>query len=98
YEQVLLLHDPVAGRQHFVRDVAFREAREPFGFVVPTPTRPRVASVKTSPFKLLRELLPFAPRQSDRPGHGFGGGRGGSRASSGVTILEVSKVGSFTAF
>src|SRR4051812_5123164 len=50
YEQVLLIHDREAGREHFIREVAFRRAQETFGFVVPTPTRPEVARVSTSPF------------------------------------------------
>jgi hypothetical protein len=43
YEQVLLVHDSKTELQHFVREVAFREAAEPFGFVVPTPSRSRRA-------------------------------------------------------
>ncbi|MFO7562974.1 MAG: DUF2330 domain-containing protein [Enhygromyxa sp.] len=93
-EKVLLIHDAELGRQHFVREVAFVRAREPFGFVVPTPTKPEVAEVKTTPFTKLRALFPFSP-SSRGPQARSGRGAGGS---AGVEVLEVAKVGSFTAF
>lgn len=92
-EKVLLIHDAEAGRQHFIREVAFVRAHEPFGFVVPTPTRPEVAAVKTTPFTKLREMFPFVPNPR-RVGAPSGRAPGGS----GVEVLEVAKVGSFTAF
>ncbi|GEM_PF-2801289 len=95
-EKVLLIHDAEAGQQHFIREVAFQRASEPFGFVVPTPTRPTVAAVETTPFSKLRAAFPFNPPSRGRGGSkgaGFGGAPGG-----GVQILEVKKVGSFTAF
>lgn len=97
-EKVLLIHDRARGRQHFVREVAFRRAAEPFGFVVPTPSRPDVASIKKQPFTALREQFPFARYKGGGGiGRGSGGGPPGS-APAGVEVLEVKKVGSFTAF
>ena len=60
-EKVLLIHDIEQGRQHFIREVAFRRATEPFGFVVPTPARPEVEAVKRTPFTNLRDAFPFNP-------------------------------------
>ena len=96
YEQMLIVFDAAKRREHFVREVVFRTAREPFGFVVPAPARPEVAAVKKSPFADLRKSFPFEP-----PTKGFrlGGMGGGMPAGAvGVQVLEVSKVGSFTAF
>lgn len=100
YEQTLIVWDEAKGREHFVREVAFRDSSQTFGFVVPTPTRPEVAKVAKSPFASLRADFPFSP-----PNEGVGlgslgglGHGGGGRGSGGVTVLEVSKVGSFTAF
>jgi len=97
-EKVLIVHDADKGRQHFIREVAFTRATEPFGFVVPTPTRPQVAAVKKTPFTLLRKTFPFAAPMAI--GRGGGGAKGGfgSGARPGVTVLEKKKVGSFTAF
>jgi hypothetical protein len=96
-ERVLIIHDRAAKRQHFIRQVAFDAAAESFGFVVPTPTRPQVESVKTFPFDKLHTTLPFESFvwSNDRIGRGFGSGKG---SSPGVQVLEQKKVGSFTAF
>ena len=98
-EKVLIIHDEAKGEQHFVREVAFQKAKEPFGFVVPTPTRPSVDKIKKTPFTDLRNMFPFMSRE----GIGFvgrGGGGKGTRAApgGGVQVLEKKKVGSFTAF
>lgn len=101
YEQTLVIHDPIAGREHFVRQVTFRASKEPFGFVVPTPTRPEVAKVAHDPFTRLRAMFPFKWDPSDE-GLGTldavdvrGGGVGGAKH---VKVLEQKKVGSFTVF
>jgi len=97
-EKVLIIHDAARGQQHFIREVAFRRADQSFGFVVPTPTRPEVATVENNPFTKLRDRFPFAtPKLDESSGAGFGG-RGISVKSVGVEVLAVEKVGSFTAF
>jgi hypothetical protein len=95
YEQVLILHDPRTGTEHFVREVAFRAGSQPFGFVVPTPSRPEVAKVEKSPFGALRDAFPFRVQLGSL---GFGSGHGRLGGAAGVTVLDVAKVGSFTAF
>ncbi len=97
-EKVLLIHDAATMRQHFIREVAFRRASEPFGFVVPTPTRPEVAAVEHTPFTKLRQRFPFSLRGIAAGGYGFGGGGMGSGGARGVEVLAVEQVGSFTAF
>jgi hypothetical protein len=100
YEQALIVYDAAAEREHFVREVAFKEGTSPFGFVVPTPTRPEVRKVEHSPFNALREHFPFEPPKRVGPTPGaFGSGLGRlGGGHGGVTVLEVRKVGSFTAF
>ncbi len=96
WEQALILHDETTQREHFIREVAFRRSSEPFGFVVPTPTRPEVARVAASPFAALRMDFPF----EDRLEVGFGRGLDsiGRLGGTGVKVLEVKRVGSFTAY
>ncbi len=100
YEQTLIAFDPGSRREHFVREVTFRRSRERFGFVVPTPSRPEVAAVKQSPFRDLLDAFPFTWMERHPIGHGGGGsGSGyGRGAGAGVRVLEVTRVGSFTAF
>ena len=98
-EKVLIIHDAARGQQHFIREVAFRRADQPFGFVVPTPTRPEVAKVDRNPFTRLRARFPFATPKSPAPGFGSSFGSRGLRTNSGgVEVLAVDEVGSFTAF
>jgi hypothetical protein len=101
-EQVLILHDPVKEQEHFIRQLSFRDAKEPFGFVVPTPSRPTVARVASSPFAELAKQFP--PEGGLGLLLGLGGGgmshsrRAGSGAAPAVTVLSKERIGSFTAF
>ncbi len=100
YEQTLIVFDASMRHQHFIREVAFRAAAEPFGFVVPTPTRPTVAKVEYGPFDSLRREFRFETGiglGSIGFGHGAGTGQGFGRGG-GVTVLEQKRIGSFTAF
>jgi hypothetical protein len=99
-EQALLIYDQKSRREHFVREVAFRRATEPFGFVVPTPGRPDVAAIQKSPFRDLRQTFGFGSPvvPGSRGGDVRAGTTGGGAASAGVTLLDVKNVGSFTAF
>src|SRR5450432_3186801 len=59
HEQVLLAYDARGRKEHFVRRVVFRRTDGVFGFVVPVPSRPEVASVPGNPFRALDEWFPF---------------------------------------
>ena len=100
HEQALIVHDAKTSTEHFVRDVTFSDATTVFGFVVPTPTRPSIAKIDASPFATLHRLFPFDANLKLGSGGGAIQGGGGLRggAPGGVTVLEVKKVGSFTAF
>lgn len=95
YERSLIVFDREKQREHFVREVVFRNAKDPFGFVVPTPSRPEVAGMK-SPFDALERSFPF-----ETLGLGLVGSRGGGLAApakAAVRVLETKRVGSFTSF
>lgn len=103
-EQVLIVHDPIKEEEHFIREIVFRDAKEPFGFVVPTPTQPKVAKIEKSPFLSLANRFPPEPPVVPSLGFGSGKGRGVGAAGGGaaepqkVTVISQEKVGSFTAF
>jgi len=99
FERVLIIHDPATETEHFIREVAFKGGRETFGFVVPTPTKPEVFKVKTSPFDKLEAAFPFAPpRQNKGEGSRGGGPPGALGGAPKVVILDIKRIGSFTAF
>lgn len=102
YEQALIVYDAAREREHFVRQVAFKDGAETFGFVVPTPTRPEVKKVQHGPFAALRSQFPFEPPEplDDKTVEPLRRRLGGGVSSNGtgVSVLEVLKVGSFTAF
>ena len=93
YEQTLIVYDAEKRREHFVREVVFSASRDPFGFVVPTPSRPEVAKIKKSPFAKLRDEFPFRRPHPERVARLAAAGMGDS-----VEVLEVTRVGRFTAF
>jgi Uncharacterized protein conserved in bacteria (DUF2330) len=96
YERTLIIFDQAKHREHFVREVVFRAAAQPFGFVVPVPGRPEVASSK-SPFDDLHREFPFEVRGPFAAAR-RGGGAPSRSPGAGVTVLEVKKVGSFSSF
>jgi hypothetical protein len=96
HERTLIVFDEEKRREHFVREVVFRAATEPFGFVVPAPSRPEVASLK-SPFETLEGHFPFEER-APRGLQVRAGGGAPTRSKSAVQVLEVKQVGSFRSF
>ena len=101
-EKVLIIHDEESGTEHFIREIAFAHAADPFGFVVPVPGKPTVAEVKKNLFTPLRKTFTFEPTFG---GIGRGKGSGGASPASaglgdggGVTVLSVERIGSFKAF
>lgn len=100
-EQVLIIHDPATEQEHFIRELVFRDAKEPFGFVVPTPAQPTVAKVDRSPFAALASRFPPEPRSATGSGGSRGLGGGGKGAGDGtppVTVISQERIGSFTVF
>lgn len=98
-EQVLIVHDTDTEVEHFVRQISFRDARDPFGFVVPTPSMPTVAKVDGNPFPKIESKFPMKGWQA--PSHEPEGGSKTGQATGtggGVDVLSTQKVGSFTAF
>jgi hypothetical protein len=95
-ERVLLVHDEDAGVEHFVRELAFANANQPFGFVVPTPSRPGVFRVDELPWGGLERAFPFEEKGKGS-GQGFGSGHG-RLGGAGVRVLEAKPLGSFAAY
>lgn len=63
-EEALVVHDPVAGLEHFIRRAAFRTAAREFGFIVPTPAPPALAEAPAWVFERLAARV--APRVETR--------------------------------
>ena len=95
-ERVLLVHDELAGIEHLIREVTFANADRPFGFVVPTPSKPGVFKVDNLAWGVLERKFPLEASGERAPGagQGFGSGAGGG----GVRVLSAKRVGSFAAF
>jgi hypothetical protein len=56
-EQALIVWDPIAKRQHFVRRARFQSSAPDFGFLVPTPAPPELAEAPDAVFDRLREAI-----------------------------------------
>jgi hypothetical protein len=55
-EEVLIVWDARARREHLIRHIGFRGDTDDFGFLVPTPSTPEVAEVRGLPFDPLYRL------------------------------------------
>lgn len=96
-EQTLIVFDEQKQLEHFVRQVVIRDPSPGFGFVVPTPERPEVASIEDSPFDELARQFPVSSGLGISAG-ARGGGAGSPAPAAAVTVLSRERVGSFTAF
>jgi hypothetical protein len=87
-EEALIVWDPAGRTEHFVRRAFFEGITEDFGFLVPTPSRPALAEVRSRVFHELFELY-RAPMPRARGGEGLRTSAiGGVPASEPVTVLE----------
>lgn len=97
-EQTFIVWDGASRTEDFIREARFARTDEPFGFVVPVPSRPEVAKVE-SPFSVLRKEYPHdsPPSRSRSSGSGAAGGGGGKIAAPPppVEVLSVERIGSF---
>ena len=90
-ELALVVFDPDRHVQHFYRELVFRDAKSPFGFVIPTPGEPSIHPA-SSPFDALEKAFPFESATPSPLGlSGIGGSHGG------VTIKHQRQIGSFSA-
>jgi hypothetical protein len=69
-QSVVIVWDPAAKRQHFIRQASFASEAEDFGFVIPSPSRPELAESGNDAFAYLQELT--APRVVYRRNQGGG--------------------------
>lgn len=56
-EEAIILWDPAAKVEHFIRRAQFRSTVPSFGFLVPTPTTPTLGEVSTGAFASLEHLI-----------------------------------------
>lgn len=88
-EAVIVVWDAKTSTQHFIRQPAFVTEADRLGFIVPTPTRPEVATVDGEVFNKVGRLADEMWRRSNV----------GPAAvkSSGVDIVETKRVGDWEA-
>jgi hypothetical protein len=87
-EEALLVWDPAQQVEHFVRRADFRNDRQPFGFVVPTPGRPTLAEADDAVFTRLAARY-GRPVRRLRSAPAAGGSPSGHR---GVTVVSEQRV------
>ncbi|WP_425618706.1 DUF2330 domain-containing protein [Anatilimnocola sp. NA78] len=64
-QTVIMLWDPVAKLQHFVRKASFQSDADDFGFLIPSPSKPELAESGNDAFDYLHQVT--APRIVQRP-------------------------------
>lgn len=72
-QTVILVWDPDAKMEHFVRRASFKSDADDFGFLVPTPTRPELAESGDDAFPFFQKLTaPEIKRVKSSSGCGLG--------------------------
>lgn len=92
-EEALIVWEPSAQREHFIRRANFAGASGDFGFLVPTPTRPELAEADDGVFAKLAKIytyVPPPPPPSDSNSRSARGLR--ASAVSQVQVLEQRRV------
>jgi hypothetical protein len=90
-EEALIVWDAAHGVEHFVRRANFRgRSRQPFGFLVPTPTRPTLADADEGVFDRLANL--YTIRRPARGRLRAAGDGADDMAGARVEVVEVTRV------
>jgi hypothetical protein len=71
-QTVIMIWDPAAKRQHFIRQASFKTDTKDFGFLIPSPTQPELAEAGNEAFSKLHQIT--APRIVHRPKQQANGG------------------------
>ena len=102
-QSVILLWDPAAKTQHFIRKASFKTDADDLGFLIPSPSQPELAESGNEAFPTLQKLTEPAIVQQQRPAGGGGCGCGeykmaapGATAEA-VTVLDRKLVAGFNA-
>lgn len=66
-QTVVILWDAAAHTQHFIRKASFKSEAEDFGFLIPTPTQPKLDESGNAAFPFLQKLTEPETRKVRRP-------------------------------
>lgn len=96
-ESAIIIWDETTKTQHFIRRASFKTNSRDFGFLVPTPTRPKLEEAGDEAFKYLEDIA--VPRiATAMGGEGGGCGCGAKRGEANrVVVLEEKRVGGYAA-
>lgn len=94
-EKAIIVWDAERKLEHFVRQASFEGEAADFGFIVPSPTEPKVAEAEEEAFTLLED---FVLRQDDGYGLTAGAAAGSEdTATGGVEVIDQYMVGDYEA-
>ncbi|WP_254507296.1 DUF2330 domain-containing protein [Anatilimnocola floriformis] len=104
-QTVIMLWDPVAKMQHFIRKASFQADDKDFGFIIPSPAQPELAESGNAAFDVLKNAT--KPAEIHQPRNQGGGGCGCSsdmanvkfaaKATGEARVLEEKLVAGFNA-
>ena len=76
YEKAAIIWDPDSKIQHFIRQASFEGQAKDFGFIVPTPSKPKVTEASASFFDFLAAYEPMELRKGTESAPRATGSRG----------------------
>lgn len=95
-EQALIVWDEATKTQHFIRQASFQGKAKSFGFVVPTPSVPKVSEADAKVFQMLRRHVDGALEKRRRARAG-GVTEVSAMLSDSVRVIEEYQVGDYLA-
>jgi hypothetical protein len=92
-EEALLVWEPAAQREHFIRRANFAGVSGDFGFLVPTPSRPTLAEADDGVFAKLAKIYTYVPPPPQTLSRSrSAGGLIAASAEAPVTVVEERRV------
>lgn len=91
-EEALIVYDDATQTERFVRRASFGAGTGPFGFVVPTPSRPTLGEAKEGLFEKLHELVDAPPPRAKGSRSVGGDGALPAAAVAPVQVVEDKRV------
>lgn len=96
-QQNVIVWDAKTKTEHFIRQAAFETEAKDFGFIVASPTLPKVSEVENYLLSVVRAMDPAVQEQnSDFATKGTDAAAAGSAPTAEVEVLQVEDAGTYT--
>ncbi len=94
-EKAIIVWDPERKLEHFVRQASFEGEAQDFGFIVPSPTEPKVAEAKGEAFGALEEFVARQDNGNRRTAGASSEGLDAAEPAGSVEVIDQYTIGDY---